>query len=160
MKPANLTRKQLAYIERVAHNLEGLEAISTGLCPGCDECRSDYWDYRVRELDPLTEEDDEPIAYGFKADPDVRAESEEAAEQKAREAFDADIGNGTVSSEAQFSWSECDICGSRLGGDREPWHYVHGGRVHHADGACVDCMLYLANGDVPDLGPDEQDEEG
>jgi len=27
------------YTERVAANLEGMSAVSTGACPGCEECR-------------------------------------------------------------------------------------------------------------------------
>lgn len=52
--------------------------------------------------------------------------------------------------EASFSWSECDACGSTLGGDR---HYAHGiandtRQVIHLD-VCVDCIFYLSYGELP-----------
>ena len=59
--------------------------------------------------------------------------------------------------EASFSWSSCDSCGSSLGGDRHPAHGViadteteaRGGELTHFS-VCVDCVMYHANGDVPD----------
>ena len=54
-----------------------------------------------------------------------------------------------------FSWSQCDSCGSTLGGDR---HEAHG--IPHDFKAgddtiihlsiCSDCMLFHANGDEPE----------
>jgi len=59
--------------------------------------------------------------------------------------------SGAVHDEASFSWSGCDICGSSLGGDMEPWHAIDAnGELCHFAHACVDCILYLANGDEPD----------
>lgn len=140
----------MKYTERVEHGLRGCEAVSTGLCPGCDECREADPRFQVRELPFLTEADDEPQAYGFSYDKDVRYTSEEEAEAASRAAFDEAVRNGHAYDEASFSWSECDICSSRLGGDRSPWHYVHDGKLYHGEGACTDCVLYLANGDVPE----------
>jgi hypothetical protein len=60
---------------------------------------------------------------------------------------------GGVADEPYFSRHPCDICGNRLGGDRESWHGVIDGRVTHfggSGGACVDCIVYLANGDEPE----------
>lgn len=66
------------------------------------------------------------------------------------EEFDLAYEIGKVESETHFSWAACGICGSSLGGDREPWHYVNdSNEVCHEQGACVDCMLFLANGDLP-----------
>lgn len=55
-----------------------------------------------------------------------------------------------LASEPSFSWSLCDSCGSGLGGDR---HYAHG--ITHENEAlhlsiCTDCLLFHANGDLPD----------
>ena len=61
--------------------------------------------------------------------------------------------------EGSFSWSECDSCGSTLGGDRHNAHAIHReafgpdakrpNDVHHVD-ICVDCLLFHANGDEPE----------
>jgi len=67
-------------------------------------------------------------------------------EEEHREAWEA----GKIESEPYFSWSPCDVCGSPLGGDREDLHYVSEGEIYHGGEVCVDCMIYLANGDVPD----------
>lgn len=57
--------------------------------------------------------------------------------------------------EASFSWSQCDSCGSTLGGDR---HEAHG-LIDGDDGCgliilhmsiCSDCMIYHANGEEPE----------
>jgi hypothetical protein len=70
-----------------------------------------------------------------------------------------------ASSEGHFSWSECDSCGSTLGGDRYPAHGVIADSeeqarqddhpIEHFE-VCTDCLLYHANGDVPE---EEEDEE-
>lgn len=83
------------FTEAVEQGLEGLDFVSTGTCPGCNEC-------------PTI---DEP----------------------------------------HFSWSPCDCCNSSLGGDR---HAAHGkdkdGNLVHLD-ICVDCLMYIANGDEPEI---------
>jgi hypothetical protein len=57
---------------------------------------------------------------------------------------------GGVADEPHFSWSPCGICRNKLGGNREVWHGVIGGKVNHWNDACTDCVLYLANGDEPE----------
>ena len=135
------------YTERVERNLKGCEAVSTGPCPGCDECRE------AAGYVPMEYEDDEDgsVRWYVKADyPGWDAYgTEDECLAACREAFREEWHAGRVVSEGGFSWSECDICGSRLGGDREVWHYVADGEIVHADGACVDCVQYLANGTVP-----------
>jgi hypothetical protein len=84
------------YTKAVERNLEGLEAVSVGPCPGCEEC--------------------------------------------------ADNPEG----ESGFSWSSCGVCGSTLGGDRFPWHFIFEGEIQHADDCCVDCYIYIANGEEPE----------
>ena len=100
-----------AYAERFAHHSEGLEALSTGICPSCESC-ADSLGIDVDELN-------------------------------------AGIESGELCAEAGFSWHACDLCGSNLGGDREPWHALIDGALTHGDSACVDCSVYIANGDLP-----------
>lgn len=61
--------------------------------------------------------------------------------------------DGKLDSDAHFfSWSPCNICGTRLGGDREVWHWLDSDdALNHGDSACTDCVLYLANGDEPEI---------
>jgi len=70
--------------------------------------------------------------------------------------FAADIESGTVCDEGGFSWSQCDACGSQLGGNRYDAHGLildahnkPAGELVHL-GICVDCLCYLANGDEPE----------
>ena len=53
--------------------------------------------------------------------------------------------------EGGFSYSQCGICGSRLGGDRYVWHWVDGdGEIMHEHDGCTDCLVYISNGDEPE----------
>ena len=64
-----------------------------------------------------------------------------------------------MADEGSFSWSECESCGSKLGGDRYDAHAIHReafgpnakqpGNIHHIE-ICTDCILFHANGDEPD----------
>lgn len=57
--------------------------------------------------------------------------------------------------EPSFSWSACDTCGSTLGGNREVGHaWVHindvlGDVIVHLS-CCTDCVVFIANGDLPE----------
>ena len=51
---------------------------------------------------------------------------------------------------SSFSRASCDSCGSSLGGSRDPAHFIHEGEIVHC-GVCVDCLLFHANGDVPEV---------
>ena len=61
--------------------------------------------------------------------------------------------------EGGFSWSSCDSCGSRLGGNRYNAHAIHKeafgpdakrpNDTHHID-ICADCLCFHANGDIPE----------
>lgn len=58
---------------------------------------------------------------------------------------------GKVYEEGSFSWSGCGICGSSFGGNLEPWHWIdENNEILHENDACVDCVMYLANGDEPE----------
>jgi hypothetical protein len=112
-----------AYTNAVAEGLKGLQAVSTGPCPGCPECA-------------------DQTGYG---------EDLEAHRKAWR--------TGEIESSAGFSWRACQICGCTLGGDREVWHAIHGepgenlaGReIEHWDSVCTDCIMYLANGEEPEV---------
>jgi len=52
--------------------------------------------------------------------------------------------------EGFFSWSPCDVCGSGLGGNRYAGHMLVDGKLCHID-VCVDCVMYIANGDLPEV---------
>lgn len=55
-----------------------------------------------------------------------------------------------LASEPHFSWSACESCGSTLGGDRHPAHYLDDeNEIQHLD-VCTDCVQYHANGDEPE----------
>lgn len=52
--------------------------------------------------------------------------------------------------EGHFSWSQCDACHSALGGDRHAAHGVNAdGDMVHLD-VCLDCVAYMANGELPE----------
>ena len=103
------------FVAGIVASTQGLSAVSTGICPSCDECRQEYA-------------------------PDATPEEVEELWQ-----------TGKVYAEPSFSWHGCDICGSRLGGEFEPWHAIDAnGDLIHGDRACVDCVVYLANGDQPE----------
>ena len=137
------------YTDAVARGLEGLQAVSTGVCPGCDVCRESDGNYAVEEDD--TREPDEPAW----TEPDVPGTAiyyatEAEAVQASRERFYLDWQEGRVYSDPSFSGEPCGICGSHFAGDREPFHYLMRGEIEHSEGACVDCVVYLANGDEPE----------
>ena len=69
-----------------------------------------------------------------------------------QEEFEAAYEAGEIVEEGGFSWHDCECCGSPLKGNREPAHALDpdGEIVHFA--VCVDCVLYLANGDEPETG--------
>ncbi len=147
------TARQQAWAEALEANLEGLEAVSTGLCPGCDDCRADWPDYQPDDegYDHQTQTD-WPAPWHVPAIPGRYFASEAEAEAAAREAFEDAWSSGAVYAEPSFSWRGCDLCPSTLGGDFEPWHAIDAetGRLIHGDRACVDCIMFLANGDYPD----------
>ncbi|MCH8969536.1 MAG: hypothetical protein IIA66_10520 [Planctomycetes bacterium] len=76
---------------------------------------------------------------------------EEYAPDATPDGFEQLWQSGEVFAEPSFSPCGCEICGSTLGGNFEPWHAVDdNGEIIHGDRACVDCLLYLANGDLPE----------
>lgn len=60
--------------------------------------------------------------------------------------------NNEISDEGSFSWDACDLCGSHLGGNRYSAHAVTDDASQddiHLE-ICQDCLLYMANGDLPE----------
>lgn len=65
-------------------------------------------------------------------------------------AFYAACEAGRVCDEPSFSWGRCEGCGSGLGGDRHAGHALDAnGDLLHLE-LCTDCVLFLANGDLPE----------
>ena len=135
----SLTKKQREFVEAIEWNTKGLTAVSTGVCPGCEQCRDEY-------------------GIKVKCDcgaPEAEGDYCEACDDSGERAptteeFNEQVSSGEVFSEGGFSWQGCDLCGSALGGTFEVWHAVDAnGEIIHGEYACVDCMTYLANGDLP-----------
>lgn len=52
--------------------------------------------------------------------------------------------------EAELSSSSCDLCDTNMAGWRGPAHYVDDdGEIQHLE-VCVDCTMYVANGELPE----------
>jgi hypothetical protein len=60
-----------------------------------------------------------------------------------------------IAGEASFSWSDCDSCGSGLGGDRLPAHGLNSKEELVHLRVCVDCVHYIANGEEPEGATDD-----
>ena len=149
-----LTAKQRDYVESIERNTAGLTAISTGPCPGCEQCRDEYGipvpceckarsggDFPDCEACHESTCTDCPLICdncdGRGNRPPTMAE------------FEEQWHNGETVCEGSFSHQGCDLCGSSLRGTMEPWHAIDAnGEIIHGEHACVDCALYLANGDL------------
>lgn len=59
---------------------------------------------------------------------------------------------GELYDEGGFSWHDCELCGSNLGGDRYSAHGITNDEnediLHY--NICANCVHYLANGDIPE----------
>ena len=125
------SERQLAWMAKHETGVAGMTAVSSGTCPGCPECM---------ERDGYDDEEAHEEAY--------------------------QCGSLDASDEPSFSWHSCGICGCGLGGDRHVWHWLSvdsfkvgadGHRyatpasgINHESDACTDCVVFHANGDVPD----------
>lgn len=54
--------------------------------------------------------------------------------------------------EGGFSWTQCDSCGTTLGGHRETAHAFDADGHLYCLSVCADCTIYHANGDEPEEG--------
>ena len=139
------------FTEAVERGLKGLTAVSTGICSGCDTCRTSRGVFGV-------EEDEDGFFVPDRPGKAVYFQDEEKAEAEARALFDEAVSSGDCFDEGSFSHGSCGICNSHLGGTRFDWHAivpdeggsVVGGEILHFDDACTDCVMYLANGDEPE----------
>lgn len=83
-------------------------------------------------------------------------ECQSAYGMEPREFFHAIHVSHTVHEEGGFSWQDCDLCGSSLGGDRYAAHATQLPRAYPTPGkpgglthldVCADCLLATANGE-------------
>ena len=132
------------FNEAVERGLRGLTAVSTGTCPGCDECRGAHGLYGI-------EEDEDGFFVPDRPGKVVYFPTEDEATREAMALFDEDCSSGCCDDEGSFSHGSCGICGSHLGGTRFYWHGLDDltGTLYHFNDACTDCVMYLANGDEP-----------
>ena len=145
------------YTERVDSGLKELDAVSTGVCPGCDTCREDHGEFVVDEDDER--EPGQNAWYVVTPYPGGTRKATEAdyyrteaeAEGAARKTFADAWSNCEVETEASFRRGGCGICNSPLGGNFEVWHWLDAdGAIQHEYDACIDCVHYLANGTLPE----------
>lgn len=128
------------YTDRVDRTLAGLRAVSFGPIydrDDCPECRPRAWWRRlIIWLFQHWDDDDCDTCDGsgeILACPDCADYSE-------------DYGD-----EGSFSRCPCGICGSSLGGNRYVWHWIDAdNEIRHESDGCVDCLIYVSNGDEPE----------
>lgn len=132
------------YEKSFAHHTKGLQFLSVGACPGCRECglKTEYVLLPTRDT--------------FDTEEEAREAMEPGDTLEIREPSEHDVSNAD---EGGFSWSECDFCGSTLGGDRYPAHGIlaptpeeaqkPGTKIEHFR-VCGDCLQYVANGELPE----------
>jgi hypothetical protein len=150
-----------AYLRAVEHYLAGLEPACAGASPGCSECGLDATDCAACDGTGLCQEcnGEEPCdtCEGSGECYPCAGTGETEPDEEARQCAD----------EGSFSWSQCDACGSTLGGDRYPAHALSPERLGRSEhwihlDVCSDCLLFLANGDVPEdwrSGPNDDGED-
>lgn len=127
------------YIKRVQESLEGLSA-SPGISPGCMECAK-LFDY--------SDETDCPKCGAEDPEPECGWCKGTGQNPKTMEAFAKAWAAGEFSDEGHFSWSRCGVCNGPAG-DRYVWHWIGKDKwQNHSDDMCSDCVLYLANGTLP-----------
>lgn len=138
-----MTKKQQRFVDAIERNTEGMTAVSTGICPGCEQCRDEYGRPVRCECQDNPENDGEP-------DPDCEQCDGTGQRPPTMEEFEEQWSTQEAYCEPFFSWSGCDLCDSRLGGNFEVWHAVDANNeIFHGEHACTDCVMYLANGDLP-----------
>jgi hypothetical protein len=146
-----MTKQEYAdYEARVAHYLDGLEFVSTGACPGCDECGlgericdtcEGLGSVKCVDCGLDCPGAECPLLKSHPC-PKCKGTCNYTPELNDSEVEDAD--------EPHFSWSSCEVCGSHLGGDRHPWHArTKDGSLIHGT-CCSDCLYYLNYGTLDD----------
>lgn len=56
----------------------------------------------------------------------------------------------SVGDETGFSHRPCWTCQRPLGGDRHALNYIGDDGEQHQEEICVDCVMYIVNGDLPE----------
>lgn len=146
-----------AFTDAVAHHLQGVHFFSTGAMKGCPDCN-------LEGVECPECEGSGSVWVGFHASP-----PSPCVKCKGTGKLEVLDGEVDIANEAHFSWSQCDSCGSRLGGDRHPAHGVISAsmagaqepdaNVTHFD-ICTDCVMYHANGDEPEAWGEEVKNDG
>lgn len=134
------------FTDSIAHNLRGVHFFSVGACPGCAECG-------LEEKECFTCDGAGTV---FSGSSEIEIPCQRCN------------GTGTITpterdrecaEEGGFSWSECDSCGSHLGGNRYPAHGIIAESMEAAQkpeseithfNVCADCLCWHANGDLPE----------
>lgn len=87
------------------------------------------------------------ISSGFSAHcEDCRDSHDICCEHRAKFAMESN----EIVDEPSFSWRSCETCGSRLAGDRQAGHALDSNDDLVHLNMCTDCILYVANGDLPE----------
>ena len=136
-----------AFTDAVERNLKGLTAVSSGVCPGCEQCRDEYGQkVTCRHCNGTGYRNIRP--WGLV---DCCFCDGDGSRPPTMEEFEEQWSSGGAFSEPSFTCQGCDICGSSLGLDAEPWHALDdNNEIIHGEHCCQDCTCYLANGDIPE----------
>lgn len=135
------------FTSNVAHNLRGVHFFSPGACVGCDDCGLAPTECTACEGNGWSYEDDSETFKTY-CQPCNGTGKIEPSEHD-RECAD----------EGGFSWQGCDSCGSPLGGTLYPAHGIIAETMEAAQSKdreishfsiCTDCVMYHANGDLPE----------
>ena len=115
----------MGYIETVESNLDGLEAISVGVCPGCEECQDRFGFDTLEDLN-------------------VAWENGDACDEGSFSSSGCGVCGSSLGGD-NYTWHA--IIPDKEGS-------VIGQEILHFDDCCTDCAQFLANGDVPEQWED------
>lgn len=169
-----LSKRQKAFCEASGSAFKPEAYMSFGACPGCETCMDDNG-YTVEKYAPKfperepTRADRYHLAHAFfgmvtVSPSDVFREefipaaelvdgimSEVIGADRAERAFREDWHGCLISDEGSFSGDGCGLCGMRMGSTLYVYHWVdRDGAVMHETDGCGDCLMFHANGDVPE----------
>ena len=137
----------MTYLERWTQGTEGMEALSTGLCPGCTTCAAEYG------FDP----DDASSMADFE-------EAWSTGQINTEPQFTwsgCDLCNSRLGSDMEpyhwiehipMTWTEAVMHWIRETWTRrrpQPWTRTRR-EIQHGNNACMDCVIFMANGDLPE----------
>lgn len=156
-----------SFIDRVTRHSKEYHTVSSGLSGECDECRRDF-DMQVTQEDVVIKSDGmylkgqcilsrETLLEDAVRECDEVDDEEyffelrylDIPEELLNEVFNEKVSDQTYLDEGNFSWSQCDTCGTTMGGTRYNAHgLTEDMSIHHLN-ICEDCALFFANGDIP-----------